>query len=163
MDRIFDAEAIHSVLTLNAAEFRHTAKPPEESMSEVPAVSEIEVPNNRLREASPELVYQSSLFIDVGGKENVRYRDIMWFDLSKYTTDSQVGNAILSLYWYYPAENKRSEDTVIEIYRPASTWNSNYVSWNKRDKGVVWKNPGGDWYDKNGVSAGQYSIRHANY
>ncbi|MDQ1253693.1 MAG: hypothetical protein QG646_2880, partial [Euryarchaeota archaeon] len=130
------------------------AKPPEESMSEVPAVSEIEVPNNRLREASPELVYQSSLFIDVGGKENVRYRDIMWFDLSKYATDSQVGNAILSLYWYYPAGNKRSEDTVIEIYRPASTWNSNYVSWNKRDKDVAWKNPGGDWYDKNGVLQG---------
>ena len=129
-------------------------KPPEESMSEVAAVSEIKVPNNRLREASPDLVYQSSPFIDVGEKENVRYRDIMWFDLSKYTTDSQVGNAILSLYWYYPIGNTRSEDTVIEIYRPASAWNSNYVSWNKRDKGVAWKNPGGDWYDKNGVLQG---------
>lgn len=129
-------------------------KSPKESMFEVPAVSEIKVPNNRLREASPDLVYQSSPFIDVGGKENVRYRDIVWFDLNKYTTDSQVGNAILSLYWYYPAGNTRSEDTVIEIYRPASTWNSNYVSWNKKDKCIAWKLPGGDWYDKNGVLHG---------
>ena len=147
-------------ITANNAEGSSTVtgtanlKSPEESISQEPAVSEIEVSNNRLREASPDPVYQSSPFIDVGGKENVRYRDIMRFDLSKYATDSQVGNAILSLYWYYPAGNTRSEDTVIEIYRPAATWNSNYVSWNKRDKGVAWKNPGGDWYDKNGVLQG---------
>src|SRR5690606_4792905 len=48
----------------------------------------------------------------------------------------------------------RPEDTVIEIYRPASSWNSDYVSWNKRDNGVVWTSPGGDWYDKNGVLQG---------
>jgi uncharacterized membrane protein len=28
------------------------------------------------------------------------------------------------------------------------------VSWNERDKGVTWKTPGGDWYDKNGVLQG---------
>ena len=62
--------------------------------------------------------------------------------------------AILSLYWYYPEVSSRLEDTVIEVYRPASAWNSSYVSWNKKDNGVAWKNPGGDWYDKNGVSQG---------
>jgi uncharacterized membrane protein len=114
----------------------------------------IEVSDNRLREASPDIVYKSSSFIDVGGMNNVRYRDIIWFNLRDYTSDSQVGSAVLSLYWYYPAGKTRPEDTVIEVYRPASSWNSDYVSWNKKDKGVAWKNPGGDWYDKNGVLQG---------
>jgi hypothetical protein len=42
---------------------------------------------------------------------------------------------------------------VIEVYRPAA-WNPDYVSWNKKDKGVAWKNAGGDWYDKNGILQG---------
>lgn len=126
----------------------------EQPVSEDSVSYEIEISDNRLRESSPDTIFQSSPFIDVGGRDNVRYRDVMWFDLSKYNSDSQVDNAILSLYWYYPAENTRSEDTIIEIYRPAYAWNSNYVSWSKRDKGVAWKNPGGDWYDKKGVLQG---------
>ncbi len=110
--------------------------------------------DNRLREASPDIVYKSSSFIDAGGMNNVRYRDMMWFNLSEYTGSTEVSNAILSLYWYYPAGTSRPNDTIIEIYRPASSWNANYVSWNKRDKNVAWKNSGGDWYDKNGVSQG---------
>ena len=117
-------------------------------------VAEIEVSNNRLREVSPSIVYKSSSFIDIGGLNNFKYRDVMWFDLSEYTSDFQISNATLSLYWYYPAGSTRPNDTVIEVYRPASSWNSNYVSWNKRVKGVSWKNAGGDWYDKNGVSQG---------
>lgn len=109
--------------------------------------------NNRLREASPDTVYQDPAFIDIGGMNNAKYRDVMWFDLSEYTNPSEIDNATLSLYWYYPA-NTRPKDTVIEVYRPASTWNESYVSWNKRDKGIAWKNAGGDWYDKNGVAQG---------
>jgi uncharacterized membrane protein len=110
--------------------------------------------NNRLREASPEVVYQDSSFIDAGGMSSVRYRDVMSFNLSEYTGSTDVNNATLSLYWYYPAGSSRPEDTIIEVYRPASSWNPGYVSWNKRDKGIAWKNAGGDWYDKNGVSQG---------
>ena len=110
--------------------------------------------DNRLREASPSTVYQSSSFIDVGGMNSVRYRDLMWFDLSEYTGSTNVSNAALSLYWYYPAGSTRPEDTVIEVYRPASSWTSKYVSWTKRDNGVAWSNAGGDWYDKNGVFQG---------
>ena len=62
--------------------------------------------------------------------------------------------AIISLYWYYPEGNTRPEDTVIEVYRPADSWNPDYVSWNKKDKDVAWDNAGGDWYDKKGVSQG---------
>jgi uncharacterized membrane protein len=122
--------------------------------SDGPAVSELEITDNRLREASPDTVYQNSPFIDAGGMKNVSYRDIIQFDLSEYASDSRIENATLSLYWYYPAGNTRPNDTVIEVYRPASAWNSSYVSWNKRDKDTSWKNAGGDWYDKNGVLQG---------
>jgi S-layer protein (TIGR01567 family) len=117
-------------------------------------VSEIEVSDNRLREASPDGVYSDTSFIDIGGINRVRYRDVVQFDLSKYNSDTSIKNAALSLYWYYPAGKTRPNDTVIEVYRPASAWNSSYVSWNKRDKDTAWKNPGGDWYDKNGVFQG---------
>ncbi|WP_243466604.1 disaggregatase related repeat-containing protein [Methanosarcina mazei] len=99
--------------------------------------------NNRLREASPDAVYQDSTFIDVGGINDAGYRDMMGFDLSEFNNTTEVTSANLFLYWYYPAGN---------TYRPASSWNTSYVSWNKKDKNVAWKNPGGDWYDKNGVS-----------
>jgi len=128
--------------------------PPEDSGSEEPVVSEIEVSDNRLREASSDTVFKSSSFIDVGGMNRVRYRDVIQFDLSEYEVSGEVSDATLSLYWYYPAGNTRPEDTVIEIYRPADSWNPDYVSWNKKDKSVAWKNAGGDWYDKNGVSQG---------
>jgi uncharacterized membrane protein len=122
--------------------------------SDGPAVSKLEITDNRLREASPDTVYLNSPFIDVGGMKNVSYRDIIQFDLSEYASDSRIENATLSLYWYYPAGNTRPNDTVIEVYRPASAWNSSYVSWNKRDKDTSWNNAGGDWYDKNGVLQG---------
>ena len=113
-----------------------------------------EVSDNRLREASPNTVYQSSSFIDVGGMSVGRYRDVMQFDLSEYEASGEISNAILSLFWYYPSGTSRPGDTVIEVYRPADSWNPDYVSWNKKDKGVAWKNAGGDWYDKNGVLQG---------
>jgi PKD repeat protein len=110
--------------------------------------------NNRLREASPENIYPNSSFIDIGGMNSgSRYRDVIWLDLSGYTDATQTNNTILSLIWYYP-NSPRLNDTVIEIYRPASTWNSSYVSWNKRDSNISWSNPGGDWYDKNGILQG---------
>ncbi|KKG72224.1 hypothetical protein DU63_13555, partial [Methanosarcina mazei] len=109
--------------------------------------------DNRLRDSTPEAVLQDNSYVDVGGENNVRYRDVMWFNLSEYA-GSDIDSATLSLYWYYPSESSRSSDTIIEVYRPASSWNPSYVSWNKRDNGVSWNNAGGDWYDKNGVLQG---------
>ncbi|AKB17636.1 disaggregatase related repeat-containing protein [Methanosarcina sp. WWM596] len=109
--------------------------------------------DNRLREASPETVFQDKPFIDVGGMSVGRYRDVMLFNLRDYT-NSDIINATLYLCWYYPEGSSRPEDTVIEVYRPASTWNPNYVSWNKKDKDIEWSTSGGDWYDKNSVLQG---------
>ena len=110
--------------------------------------------DNRLREASPEGIYSDKEFLDLGAtRGSGRYRDVILFNLSGYTNATQINNATLSLFWYYPTSS-RLKDTVIEVYRPASAWNSNYVSWNKKDKNTAWNNPGGDWYDKNGVLQG---------
>jgi uncharacterized membrane protein len=110
--------------------------------------------DNRLREATPEEIFSDKAFLDIGStRSSGRTRDIISFNLSGYTGAAQMSKATLSLFWYYP-NSVRPEDTVIEIYRPASSWNSNYVSWNKKNKGIAWKNPGGDWYDKKGVLQG---------
>jgi len=109
--------------------------------------------NNRLREVSPEDVFSNKSFIDVGGMGGVgRYRDLIWFNVSEYTNDTEISNATLSLFWYYPSSS-RPNDTIIEVYRAVS-WNPDYVSWNKKNKGITWNNSGGDWYDRNGISQG---------
>uniref|UniRef100_UPI00138E448F disaggregatase related repeat-containing protein n=1 Tax=Methanosarcina mazei TaxID=2209 RepID=UPI00138E448F len=81
--------------------------PQESPIPEEPSVSPVKVSDNRLREASPDTVFQSSPYIDVGGMSNVRYRDIIWFDLSEYTGSTEVSNAAISLYWYYPEGSSR--------------------------------------------------------
>jgi len=109
--------------------------------------------DNRLRETSPEGVYSDTSFIDVGELSDVgKYRAVISFNLSEYTSSTEVNSATLSLFWYYPSST-RPNDTVIEVYRPAS-WNPDYVSWNKKNANVAWNNTGGDWYDRNGVFQG---------
>jgi hypothetical protein len=84
--------------------------------------------DNRLREDTPEDIFSYKSFLDVGGmSDNVRFRDIMWFDVSECTNAEEISGSNLSLFWYYP-NNSRPNDTVVEIYRPASAWNSSYVS-----------------------------------
>ena len=109
--------------------------------------------DNRLREVSPEDIFSDSSYIDVGGVSGVsRFRDIIWFNLSEYSGADEISSSTLSLYWY--SGSSQPNDTIIEVYRPASSWNPSYVSWSKKDKGIAWNNPGGDWYDKNGVLQG---------
>ena len=109
--------------------------------------------DNRLREASPEDVFSDKSFLDVGGMSGVgRYRDFIWFNVSEYTNATEISNATLSLFWYYPPSS-RPNDTVIEVYRPVA-WNPDYVSWNKKNKGIAWNNSGGNWYDRKGVPQG---------
>ncbi|AKB20755.1 hypothetical protein MSWH1_0484 [Methanosarcina sp. WH1] len=111
--------------------------------------------DNRLREASPNTVYQDKVYIDIGGRPGVgRYRDLLLFDLSEYNDAENITNATLSLYWYYPDGRERPEDAVVEIYRPAVAWDPENVTWNSRDDGVHWTHPGGDWFDMNNISQG---------
>ncbi len=112
----------------------------------------LSVYDNRLREASPSVVYSDSNYIDIG-QTGTRYRDLMLFDLSEYKTTDTISKATLSLYWYYPAGATRVSDTVVEIYRPLE-WDPKFVSWNSRTATSAWTTPGGNWYDKNGVAQG---------
>jgi PKD repeat protein len=125
------------------------------SESNTISIASSKIYDNRLREAIPESVFSDKEFLDLGAtRGSGRYRDVILFDLSEYMDTTQINNATLYLFWYYPT-NSRPNDTVIEVYRPASVWNSKYVSWNQRDKNAYWKNPGGDWYDKNGILQGE--------
>lgn len=118
-----------------------------------PQISEMY--DNRLREKSPEYTYPSKPCLDLGNSPEVgNDRDIIWFDLSGYTDAEKISSAILSLYWYYPTVPK-TRDTVVDLYRPADSWDPDHVSWNKKDRGVKWKNAGGDWYDKKGAAQGK--------
>jgi uncharacterized membrane protein len=109
--------------------------------------------DNRLREASPDAVLGDDTYIDVGDLYGTRkYRDVLWFDLSTYNDSETIGKATLSLCWNYP-DRVRTEDTVLEIYRPQE-WNPNYVSWNNQDINTPWEHAGGDWFDKNNIAQG---------
>ncbi|MCC4768774.1 DNRLRE domain-containing protein [Methanosarcina sp. DH2] len=111
--------------------------------------------DNRLREVSPDTVYQEKAYIDIGGRPGIgKYRDLLLFNLSEYSDAENISSATLSLYWYYPDGRERPEDAVIEIYRPAAAWNPENVTWNSRDDGVLWTQPGGDWFDMNNASQG---------
>ncbi|MGM0771198.1 MAG: disaggregatase related repeat-containing protein, partial [Halobacteriota archaeon] len=109
---------------------------------------------NRLRESSPGETFPGDSYVDVGNLAGVGdYREVMWFDLSEYSTTDTLASATLSMNWYYPEDTPRNQDTVVEIYRPAD-WEHSQVSWNEKASGVPWNNAGGDWYDSTGAAQG---------
>jgi hypothetical protein len=111
--------------------------------------------DNRLREASPNTVYKEKSYLDIGDRPGIgKYRELLLFDLSEYIDAENIRSATLSLYWFYPDGKERPKDTIIEVYRPAAAWNPENVTWNSKDNGVLWIQPGGDWFDKNIVSQG---------
>jgi len=110
--------------------------------------------DSRLREGSPNTVFNDVRYVDLGGRDGVGgYRDLLLFDLSELGDVESVESAALSLFWYYPAGIERPKDTIVEIYRPEA-WNPSYVTWNSRGLNTPWVNSGGDWFDLNDVSQG---------
>lgn len=110
--------------------------------------------DNRLREASADDTFGQDYYIDIGNKNNIgSYRDIIWFDLSGYSETDTITNADLKLFWYYPSDSTRDEDTIVDIYR-ADDWDPDYVSWSNSEAGTQWNNAGGDWFDRNNVAQG---------
>lgn len=112
--------------------------------------------DNRIKDSDPNVVYADRNYLDVGQVLGCSiYRAFLWFDLSGYTDVERISKATISLSWYFPTteQNARVNDTILEVYRPKS-WKPEYVSWNKRNRGASWKNPGGDWFDANGHKQG---------
>jgi hypothetical protein len=112
------------------------------------------ISDNRLKEDSPNVTLRESEYMDVGKKSDRGiHRDVMIFDLDSFNQTSQIKKTILSLFWYYPENQVRSKDTVLEVYRPEK-WCDEHVTWQVRESDTPWKTPGGDWYDKKGVLQG---------
>lgn len=57
------------------------------------------------------------------------------------------------MFWYYPENQIRPKDTVLEVYRPEK-WCEEHITWEEMEVDTPWKNVGGDWYDKNGILQG---------
>jgi hypothetical protein len=72
-----------------------------------------------LKENSPNKNFVESEYIEVGKRSDAgRYRDLIFFELSPLNKTDQIGKATLSLFWICPEGQKRSNDTVLDIYRP---------------------------------------------
>lgn len=110
------------------------------------------VHDNRLRASLADWVLSNSTYIDIGNRSSAS-RDVMLFNLSMYNTTDILSNATLSLYWYYPANTTRRNDTIVEIYRPFA-WDPEYVSWNRQNSTATWNTSGGNWFDHNGTVQG---------
>ena len=135
----------------------------EGSITLIPNGTASSVYDNRLREASPDAVLSNKDYVDIGDRNGVAsFRDVIWFNLSMYNTTDTISNATLSLYWYYPVNSTRNNDTVVEIYRPVD-WDPDYVSWNHRTSDTPWNTPGGDWFDKNEVAQGSVSYASVTF
>lgn len=103
--------------------------------------------NNRLKESVPASVLRTDTFIDIGLLSNKKYRGMIYFDLNEFK-NLNIKKAILSMYWYYPANTKRVNNTIVEIYR-SFPYTPAYASWKYRKQGITWDTIGGNWYDKN--------------
>ena len=112
------------------------------------------ISDNRLREEAPNMTLSESGYIDVGKRSDGGiYRDVIIFDLSSLNQTDRIEKATLSLFWYYPENQMRLKDTVLEVYKPVK-WCEEHVTWQQKESNNPWKNPGGDWYDRNGIFQG---------
>ena len=112
------------------------------------------VSDNGLKEETPNKTFREREYIDVGKRSDGGvYRDVILFELSSLNQTNQIKEASLSLFWYYPENQMRPKDTVLEVYRPEK-WCEEHITWEEMEVDTPWKNFGGDWYDKNGVLQG---------
>ncbi|MGB9940001.1 disaggregatase related repeat-containing protein [Methanosarcina sp.] len=108
------------------------------------------ISDNRLRQEAPNITLSENGYIDVGKRSDGGiYRDVIIFELSSFNQTDRIEEATLSLFWYYPENQMRSKDTVLEVYRPVK-WCEEHVTWQQSESNIPWKNSGGDWYDRNG-------------
>ncbi len=125
----------------------------ESDNEELEIVLPLVISDNRLKEENPDSTLRDTEYIDVGeSPDGGKYRGVILFELGQLNKTNKIEKATLSLFWYYPEES-RKEDTILELYRPEK-WCEEHISWGAREINTPWKNPGGDWYDKNGVSQG---------
>lgn len=96
--------------------------------------------DNKIKQSSPDVVYGSQKYLDVGKIDNIERRTFMVFD---NIPEVEVESATLSVFWYYEYGGTAAE---IEVFRPAQ-WNPIFVTWNSYDNGLLWTNSGGDYHE----------------
>jgi hypothetical protein len=106
----------------------------------------------RMKQSYPDTVFNSPAIMDLGGDGTNGFRSLLYTDFTEFVGET-LTQADLSLFWFAPEGQERQNDTIIEVYRPIA-WNPDFVSWNKKDNGLAWMSPGGDWYDKNATLNG---------
>jgi uncharacterized membrane protein len=112
------------------------------------------ISDNRLRQEAPNMTLSENEYIDIGKKSDGGiYRGVILFDLNSFNQTDRIEKATLSLFWYYPENQTRTKDTVLEVYRPVK-WCEEHITWQQRETNIPWKNSGGDWYDRNEVFQG---------
>jgi len=110
--------------------------------------------SRRIKSDHLEEILPTSSFIDVGILNSVEYRNLISADFSAFSNAKvKVSKATMSVYWYFPENTVRPDDTVVEIYRPAA-WDTNSVTWLKNNVNSKWRVPGVDWSDAKGVIGG---------
>ncbi len=77
------------------------------------------ISDNRLKEENPDSTLRDTEYIDVGeSPDGGKYRGVILFELGQLNKTNKIEKATLSLFWYYPPEESRKEDTILEVYRP---------------------------------------------
>lgn len=130
-------------------------KPVEEVPVKVKQITSILYPvfNNRLKQATPDVPLKTYTYSDVGALGGSVYRCLEYFDLSEFD-NKVIDKAELKLYWYFPENKTRANDTIVEVYRP-DTYTAIYATWNNKNKTQKWEVPGGVWYDSKGTKQGR--------
>ena len=84
---------------------------------------------------------------------DIKYRSVIWFNLSEYNSTDTVDSALLNLTWYFNGTG-RNKSTNVGIYLANATTDTDYLTWNNSSNGVAWREPGGNWLDANWADNG---------
>ena len=74
------------------------------------------ISDNRLREGAPDITLSESEYIDIGKRSDGGiYRDVIIFEMGSFNQTDRIKEANLALFWYYPENQLRYKDTVLEV------------------------------------------------